>query len=30
VSLPAGLCDQDIDGEARDANPDVGADEYRE
>ena len=29
VGLPAGLCDQDIDGDDRDANPDVGADEYR-
>ena len=28
VSLPAGLCDEDIDGDTRDANPDVGADEY--
>jgi len=30
VTLPAGLCDQDIDGDPRDANPDVGADEYVE
>lgn len=30
VVLPAGLCDQDIDGQARDAHPDVGADEYVE
>jgi len=30
VSLPGGLCDEDIDGDPRDANPDVGADEYVE
>jgi len=29
VPLPAGLCDGDIDGEARDAAPDIGADERR-
>ncbi len=30
VALPGGLCDEDIDGDPRDANPDVGADEYVE
>ncbi len=28
VSLAQGLCTDDIDGDTRDANPDVGADEY--
>jgi nitrous oxidase accessory protein NosD len=30
VPLPGGLCDEDIDGDNRDGNPDVGADEYVE
>ncbi|MFH1438836.1 MAG: hypothetical protein ABIJ56_24215, partial [Pseudomonadota bacterium] len=30
VSLAAGLCDEDFDGQSRDANPDVGADEFIE
>jgi len=29
ASIPAGLCDEDIDGDARDSNPDIGADEVQ-
>ncbi len=28
VSVPAGVCTDDIDGDARDSSPDIGADEY--